>query len=113
MVFKTILRKRAEKSTRVRALQSFGLYEILGKPLITEKAYKQVENQNVYTFRIHTTANKNDVKVALDKLYGVSPLSVRILRVPPKARTQRKLVRRAYKKAIVTLKPGEKIELAG
>lgn len=112
MVYKTILRKRAEKSTRVRALDTFGLYEIIGKPLVTEKAYKQIEAQNVYTFRVNTTANKNDVKAALDKLYGVNPLSIRLMRVPPKARTQRKLVRRAYKKAIVTLKEGDKIEIA-
>ncbi len=112
MVYATILKKRAEKSTRARTLHAFGLYEIIGKPLVTEKAYKQIEAQNVYSFRVHATANKNDVKVALEKIYGVVPLSVRVVCVPPKARTQRKLVRRAYKKAFVTLKTGDKIEIA-
>ena len=87
-------------------------FQIIGRPLITEKAYKQVEDKNIYTFRIHKKANKQDVKSSLQLIYKVTPLSVRLINVPYKGRANRKLVRRAFKKAIVTLHSDDKIELA-
>jgi len=56
----------------------------LQKPLITEKAYKQVEDKNIYTFRVHAQANKQDVKKSLQMIYKVTPISVRLMRVPYK-----------------------------
>ena len=88
-------------------------YQILGKPVITEKAYKLSEEQNTYTFRVNREANKADVIQSLEFIYKVTPLSVRICNVPSKGRMNRKLVRKAYKKAYVSLKKGESIELAG
>jgi ribosomal protein L23 len=70
---------------------------------MTEKSYKQVEADKKYHFKVHKDANKNDVKLALSKLYSVTPLSINLVAVPYKGRANRKLVRRAYKKAIVTL----------
>lgn len=113
MTYKDILRKRAQKSTAVKALNTLHPCQIVGKPLITEKAYKQVESLNTYYFRVHKDANKNDVKECIKSLYNVEPMSVRIINVPYKGRMQRKLVRRAFKKAIVTLAEKDKIELAG
>lgn len=112
MVFKDILRGRAKKSTSVTALKTLHPTQIIGKPLITEKAYKQVEQLRTYSFMVHDTATKVDVKQALFSLYNVVPTSLRVVHVPYKGRTQRKLVRRAGKKAIVTLKEGDKIELS-
>jgi len=86
-------------------------FQIIGKPMITEKAYKQVENNNIYTFRVHNKANKRDVKESLKFIYKVDALSVRLINVPYKGRANRKLVRRAFKKAIVTLQKDDKIEL--
>lgn len=111
MVFKDILRNRAKKSNSVTALKKLHPTQIIGKPLITEKAYKQVELLRTYAFLVHDTATKNDIKQALFFLYNVTPTSVRVVHVPYKGRTQRKLVRRAAKKAVVTLKEGDKIEL--
>jgi ribosomal protein L23 len=70
---------------------------------MTEKVYKLAEKFNTYTFRVHNHANKNDVKLSLQALYNVKPKAVRIINVPYKGRMQRKLVRRAHKKAIVSL----------
>jgi large subunit ribosomal protein L23 len=112
MVFKDILRQRARKSTTVKALQKYSPYQILWKPIVTEKAYKQIESTNIYTFRVHSEATKTDVKASLLVVYGVQPLSLRLVSVPYKWRSQRKLVRRAYKKVFVTLPEWQKIDLA-
>jgi len=81
------------------------------KPIITEKAFKQNESMNKYFFKVHKDCNKNDVKVAIKEIYWVSPKSVNIVSVPYKGRNRRSLVRRAYKKAIITLKGKDKIEI--
>lgn len=68
---------------------------------------------NTYVFKVEQRANKNDIKLSLQKLYSVTPSSIRVVNVVSKGRMNRKLVRRAYKKAYVALKKGDKIELAG
>ncbi len=111
MTFTQILQKRAKKQTAVKALKTLTPHDVLLAPIVTEKTYKQQEIANVYAFKVHSDANRNDVKVAIATLYKVSPLSVRIVCVPYKGRQQRKLVRRAYKKAIITLDKKDKIEV--
>lgn len=111
-VYQQILQRRAKKSAETKVLGKLHAMEIIGKPMITEKAYKQVEQMNTYWFRIDKAANKNDVKAALKSIYKVEPLSIRVVNVVAKGRMNRKLVRRAYRKAVVTLKKGDKIELA-
>ena len=106
-----IKKRRAQTAISPRALGKLTPYQIIWAPLMTEKVYKLANDFNTYTFRVHKEANKNDVKLSLAALYDVSPKSVRIMNVPYKWRMQRKLVRRAYKKAIVTLKEWDKIEL--
>jgi len=108
-----IKQRRAKTAISPRALGTLTPYQIIGAPLMTEKVYKMAEESNTYTFRVHKTANKNDIKLSLAALYDVTPKSVRVMNVPYKGRMQRKLVRRAFKKAIVTLKEGDKIELVG
>jgi len=112
MTFKQILQKRAKRSTQGKMLWKLSPYQILGKPMITEKAYKMVEDQNIYTFRVHRDANKNDVSLSLQTIYNVKPTSVRVMTVKSKWRMYRKLVRKSYKKAYVSLKKWESIELA-
>jgi len=113
MSYKDILRQRAKKAASTKVLGKYTPYQIIGTPLITEKAYKQVEAVNTYSFRVHKDANKNDVKASLQSIYNVTPVSVRLMNVPMKWRARRALVRRSFKKAIVRLKDGDKIELAG
>jgi len=108
-----IKKKRAKTAISPRALGKLTPYQIIGAPLMTEKVYKLANDHNTYTFRVHKEANKNDVKISLRTLYDVTPKSVRIINVPYKGRMQRKLVRKAYKKAIVSLHEGDSIELVG
>ncbi len=109
----SIKKRRAKTAISPRALGKLTPYQIIGAPLMTEKVYKLANDLNTYTFRVHKDANKNDIKISLWVLYDVTPKSVRVMNVPYKWRLQRKLVRRAYKKAIVTLHEGDSIELVG
>ena len=111
MTFREIRQKRAKKQLAVKVLDYLPPHAVLIAPIVTEKTYKQQEDANVYAFKVHSDANKNDIKKAIVLLYNVSPVSVCVSRVPYKGRMQRKLVRRAYKKATITLDKKDKIEV--
>lgn len=111
MTYKKILQQRAKKNVSTKAIKKFSLFDIIEAPLVTEKTHKQQESQNKYCFKIHKDANKNDVKEAIKALYKVTPEKINVVNVVFKSRNKRKLVRSAYKKAIVTLWDKEKIEL--
>lgn len=89
---------------------------ILIKPIITEKAIKDSELFNRYTFVVDKKANKLEIKVAVEATYGVSILSVRTLNYPIKRNTKftkKGLVtgiKSGYKKAIVQLAEGNSID---
>lgn len=80
---------------------------------ITEKA-SGLMALNKYTFRIFKNANKNMVKKAVERLYGVKVKSVNVVNVPSKAMRLGRFegTKGGYKKAVVTLQEGYKIELA-
>ncbi|OGY41400.1 MAG: 50S ribosomal protein L23 [Candidatus Buchananbacteria bacterium RBG_13_36_9] len=85
---------------------------MLIKPLITEKATHLV-TQNKYSFAVAKSVNKNEVKKAIEGLYGVEPIDINIINVRGKfvryGRTFGK--KKNWKKAIITLKPGDKIDI--
>ena len=89
---------------------------ILIKPVITEKATDQSELTNCFTFVVKKTANKIEVKEAVETAYGVSVKAVRTMNYPVKRKTKftKKGVvsgkKGAYKKAIVQLAEGETID---
>jgi len=111
MTFKQILQARAKKNVTGKVIKKISPYGVILWPLVTEKTHKQQEAENKYSFKIHKDANKNDVKQAVEFLYKVHPEGINIINVVYKGRNQRKLVRKSYKKAIVTLNKKEKIEL--
>ena len=111
MTFRQKLQARAKKIVATKVIKKFSPYEILLSPLVTEKTHKQQESANKYSFKVHKDANKNDVKSAVEFLYKVNPEKINIVKVVYKWRNQRKLVRKSYKKAIVTLPKKEKIEI--
>ena len=111
MTFKKILQARAKKNTTGKVITKVSPFGVILWPLVTEKTHKQQEATNKYSFKVHKDANKNDVKQAVEFLYKVHPEGVNIVNVVYKGRNQRKLVRKAYKKAIVTLGKKDKIEL--
>ena len=111
MTFKQILQARAKKNAIGKVIKKISPYGVIICPLVTEKTHKQQESINKYSFKIHKDANKSDVKQAIQFLYKVYPESVNIVNVVYKGRNNRKLVRKSYKKAIVTLGKKDKIEL--
>ena len=88
-------------------------YGVLLAPHVTEKSTTG-NALNKYVFRVANTANKPEIKKAVEGKYGVVVLSVNILNTKPKAvrlgRTEG--IRPGYKKAIVTLIQGDKIEVS-
>jgi len=87
-------------------------YQIIKRPLITEKATKQKEQVNQLTFEVDRHANKILVRNAIENIFKVKVLSVTVINVKGKKRTVGRNVGRKsdWKKAIVRLAPGENIE---
>jgi len=87
------------------------LYDVLRRPLITEKN-AILQAQNKYVFEIAKEANKPQIKQAVEKAFKVKVTTVNMLMVPGKSkRVGRRVVQtQPWKKAIVTLKTGDKIE---
>ena len=88
------------------------LYAVLRRPLITEKN-TMLQAQGKYAFEVAGDANKPQVKQAVEKAFKVKVLAVNVMTVPAKTRRvgRRQVLTQSWKKAIVTLKPGDKIEL--
>ena len=86
-------------------------YEILRRPLITEK-YTALQAEGKYAFEVARGANKPQIKQAVEKAFKVEVTAVNVMTVSGKRRSLRgrQLAARPWKKAIVTLKPGDKIE---
>lgn len=89
-----------------------GAFRVLIKPLVTEKATELV-SQNKYSFVVNDSANKIEVSKAVYAVYGVKPLGVNIVSMKGKAVSRGKIKgkRKDWKKAIVTLKKGETIQI--
>lgn len=86
------------------------LYEVLRRPLITEKN-TVLQAENKYAFEVAGEANKLQVKQAVEKAFKVNVTAVNVMTVPGKTRRigRRQVLTQSWKKAIVTLKPGDKI----
>ncbi|MBC7240844.1 MAG: 50S ribosomal protein L23 [Anaerolineae bacterium] len=88
------------------------LYEVLRRPVITEKSSALAE-KGKYVFEVDRRANKALVKAAVEKAFNVTVVDVNIVSMKPKrSRYGRRVVVKqpAWKKAIVTLTPGQRIE---
>jgi large subunit ribosomal protein L23 len=87
-------------------------YEVLRRPIVTEKTTMQIE-QGIYTFEVDRRANKLQVKEAVEKVFGVDVVSVNVINVPGKPRRWGQHVSRtpSWKKAIVKLAEGQRIEI--
>lgn len=104
--------KKSEKSISSGAAASDFAYRFLIEPWITEKSHQEMA-QNKYIFRIDSKASKNNVKKAIEDQYKVSVIAVNTINIHPKKRIygKSKGFKSGYKKAMVTLKEGDKIEL--
>ncbi len=85
---------------------------IILEPVVTEKSTSLIE-ENKYVFRVAMKANKLTIGKAIHELFGVRPENVNIVRVRGKNRRLRYRTgkRSAWKTAIVTLRPGDKIDV--
>jgi len=88
------------------------LYETLRRPLITEKN-AALQAQGKYVFEVAEEANKHQVKQAVEKAFKVKVTAVNIMTVAGKTRRlgRREIQGQSWKKAIVTLQPGDNIEI--
>ncbi|MBQ9448789.1 MAG: 50S ribosomal protein L23 [Acholeplasmatales bacterium] len=86
-------------------------YDIIQGPIITEKTIKLKEDFNKYTFKVNKTANKIEIKNAVEEIFKVKVLSVNTVNVLPKRARVGQYIgfKPAYKKAIVKLADGDKI----
>ncbi len=87
-------------------------YDILVRPIITERAM-QIQGQNKYTFQVALTANKHEIKNAIEHAFGVTVVSVNTVTTSGKEvlRARMRPGRKAtVKKAIVTLAAGQALE---
>ena len=86
--------------------------EVLLAPVVSEKSYGLV-NDRKYSFRVHKDAHKTQIRQAVEQLFDVKVERVNVLKVQskPKRRGLFKGTRPGFKKAIVTLRPGQRIEI--
>lgn len=87
-------------------------WKVLLAPVITEKA-TELDSEGKYVFKVKKDANKRQVKKAIEEVYRVSVKKVNTINIPSKKRSVGRVEGRkpGYKKAVVTLVPGNKIEI--
>ncbi len=88
------------------------VYQVIKRPLLTEKSTLKKEAFNEVAFEVDRRANRSEVKAAVERLFKVKVLRVNLMQVPgKKKRVGRKVGRTSdWKKALVRLAPGEVIE---
>jgi large subunit ribosomal protein L23 len=86
------------------------LYEVLQRPLITEKA-TSLKEKDKYAFQVANKATESQIREAVEKAFKVKVSKVNVMTVPGKTRRfgRRQVTGPPWKKAIVTLEPGDKI----
>jgi large subunit ribosomal protein L23 len=92
------------------------IYDVLRRPIVTEKSNFQNANLHQYTFEVASNATKGIIKDAIETLFDVNVVRVNLINVSPKRtrrwKSRRVMVRRSgYKKAIITLALGDTIDM--
>jgi large subunit ribosomal protein L23 len=86
-------------------------HDIIIRPLITEKSSRLME-LNKYSFEVHLSANKIQVRKAIEEIFKVKVTAVHMMNIHPKPKRMGAFIgkTRSWKKAIVSLAPGERID---
>lgn len=89
------------------------MYHIIRRALITEKSTIAKDESNKYIFEVDRRANKIEVAKALEKIFKVKVLDVHVMNVKGKKKRVGRILgeKRSWKKAVVTLAPGSRIEI--
>ncbi len=105
-----------KKLSKADIKKTVSAYNVIKEPCITEKASFLAE-QNKYVFKVYPNVNKIEIRKAIELIYNTKVSNVRVIHSSPKKRRLgkhqgwRSGLKHGFKKAIVTLKKGEKIEL--
>ena len=93
-------------------MEKIHLYDKIISPLVTEKS-TNLSEQNKITFKVNTKANKNNLKKNIEKIFKVNVTKVNIINKKTRVKVTRgkKVKVKGYKKAIITLKKGQNIDL--
>ena len=93
-------------------MEKLHLYDKILSPLVTEKS-TNLSEQNKITFKVNTRANKKNIKKNIEKIFKVNVTKVNIVNKKARIKTTRgkKVKVKGFKKAIVTLKKGQNIDL--
>ena len=94
-------------------MKKFNLLDTIVSPVITEKA-TSLSEFNKIVFKVHKNASKNSIKKSIEKIFKVNVIKINTINLRGKTKLVRgkKSSRPGYKKAIVTLKKGQSIDLA-
>ena len=94
-------------------MKKFNLLDTIVSPAVTEKATSLSEFNKV-VFKVHKKASKNSIKKSIEKIFMVSVIKINTINLKGKTKLVRgkKSSKSGYKKAIVTLKKGQSIDLA-
>jgi large subunit ribosomal protein L23 len=86
--------------------------QVVRHPIISEKSYALIA-ENKYTFRVHPEAHKTQIRAAVQEIFNVRVVDVRTMKQKPKPKRRGWTTGRTrrWKKAVVELAPGERIEL--
>ena len=94
-------------------MKKFNLLDTIVAPAITEKA-TSLSEFNKMVFKVHKGASKNSIKKSIEKIFKVNVIKINTINIKGKTKLVRgkKSIKAGYKKAIVTLKKGQSIDLA-
>jgi len=89
------------------------IYRIIRRSLVTEKSTVERDERNKYVFEVSRKANKIEIGQAVEKVFKVKVTDVRVMNVPGKKKRVGRILgeKSAWKKAIVTLAPGNRIDI--
>ena len=93
-------------------MQKINLFDKILFPIVTEKS-TNLSSQNKVTFKVPNKANKNNLKKSIEKIFKVNVTKINIINKQPRTKLTRgrKIKVSGYKKAIITLKKGQSIDL--
>jgi large subunit ribosomal protein L23 len=87
--------------------------QVLLAPIVSEKSYHAIADNNTYAFKVHGDAHKTQIRQAVEEIFEVHVVSVNITKMPPKPKRRGAFrgTRPGWKKAVVKLRQGETIEI--
>lgn len=113
---KEVVKAEVVKDTKGKTIGKASIhdFDVIVKPLITEKSMALIQNQNKVTVVVKPDANKEQIKIAFEKVFGVHVTKVHVSNVLPKEKSRGGRYKGSisgFKKALVTIAEGEALDL--